>query len=96
MDGRRFVSVGLLAGNLASAQRNSLSGGQSFYKSEDDALFEAIRRFEAQPQRPQDRTVPVPDPGHDPENGVRRSIGQPADVAYADVYDFQVTGKWAL
>ena len=38
--------------------------GKGFYKSEDDALLEAIKKFEA--NRHQGRTVAITPPGHDP------------------------------
>jgi multiple sugar transport system substrate-binding protein len=68
---------------------------KGFYKSEDDALFAAIKKFE-------DRTkvkvelsqYPVQD--MIPKTVSALDAGTPPDVAYADVYDFQVTGKWAF
>ena len=67
---------------------------KGFYKSEDDALFAAIKKFE-------DKTgvkvelsqYPVQD--MIPKTVAALDAGTPPDVAYADVYDFQVTGKWA-
>ena len=68
---------------------------RGFYKSEDDALFAAIKKFE-------DKTgvkvelsqYPVQD--MIPKTVAALDAGTPPDVAYADVYDFQVTGKWAF
>ena len=68
---------------------------KGFYKSEDDALFAAIKKFE-------DKTgvkvelsqYPVQD--MIPKTVAALDSGSPPDVAYADVYDFQVTGKWAF
>ena len=67
---------------------------KGFYKSEDDALFSAIKKYE-------DKTgvkielsqYPVGD--MIPKTVAALDAGTPPDVAYADVYDFQVTGKWA-
>ena len=43
-----LVGVGLLAGNVASAQEKlTVWWVKGFYKSEDDALFAAIKKFEA-------------------------------------------------
>ena len=68
---------------------------RGFYKSEDDALFAAIKKYE-------DKTgvkielsqYPVQD--MIPKTVAALDAGTPPDVAYADVYDFQVTGKWAF
>ena len=68
---------------------------RGFYKSEDDALFAAIKKYE-------DKTgvkvelsqYPVQD--MIPKTVAALDAGNPPDVAYADVYDFQVTGKWAF
>ena len=67
---------------------------KGFYKSEDDALLAAIKKF-------QDKTkvkvelsqYPVQD--MIPKTVAALDAGTPPDVAFADVYDFQVTGKWA-
>ncbi|HEX6018931.1 MAG TPA: ABC transporter substrate-binding protein, partial [Burkholderiaceae bacterium] len=68
---------------------------KGFYKSEDDALHAAIKKFEAKypkvkielslyaPQEMIPKTVAALDAGNVP------------DVAYGDVFDFQVTAKWA-
>ena len=68
---------------------------RGFYKSEDDALFAAIKKYE-------DKTgvkvelsqYPVQD--MIPKTVAALDAGTPPDVAYADVYDFQVAGKWAF
>jgi multiple sugar transport system substrate-binding protein len=68
---------------------------KGYYKSEDDALFAAIKKFE-------DKTgikVELSQyPGQDmiPKTVSALDSGSPPDVAYADVYDFQVTAKWAF
>ena len=67
---------------------------KGFYKSEDDALYAAIRKYEAKSgvkvelsqyaiQDMIPKTVSALDAGNVP------------DVAYADTFDFQVAGKWA-
>jgi multiple sugar transport system substrate-binding protein len=68
---------------------------KGFYKSEDDALYAAIKKYE-------DKTgvkvelsqYPVQD--MIPKTVAALDAGTPPDVAYADVYDFQVAGKWAF
>jgi multiple sugar transport system substrate-binding protein len=68
---------------------------KGFYKSEDDALFEVIRKFE---QKTGTKVALSQYPVQDmiPKTVAALDSGTPPDVAYADVYDFQVTGKWAF
>src|SRR5437868_14752136 len=68
---------------------------KGFYKSEDDALFEAIKKFE---QRTGVKVELSQYPVQDmiPKTVAALDAGTVPDVAYADVYDFQVTGKWAF
>src|SRR5579864_2800084 len=68
---------------------------KGFYKSEDDALYAAIRKYE------QKSGVKVELSQYAVQDTIPKSVaaldaGTPPDVAYADVYDFQVTGKWAF
>lgn len=68
---------------------------KGFYKSEDDALFAAVRRFEQKTGiKVELSQYPVQD--MIPKTVAALDSGTPPDVAYADVYDFQVTGKWAF
>src|SRR5262252_2823551 len=85
-----------LAGSLAPAQEKQISVWwvKGFYKSEDDALYEAIRKFEAKTGIKVDLSqYAVQD--MIPKTVSALDAGTPPDVAYADVYDFQVAGKWA-
>ena len=83
------------AGQALAQEKLTVWWVKGFYKSEDDALFEAIKKFE-------DKTgvkvelsqYPVQD--MIPKTVAALDAGTPPDVAYADVYDFQVTGKWAF
>src|SRR5881396_3957299 len=69
--------------------------GKGFYKSEDDALFEAIKKFEAKTGvKVELSQYPVQD--MIPKTVAALDAGTPPDVAYADVYDFQVAAKWAF
>ena len=68
---------------------------KGFYKSEDDALFAAIKKFEDKTKvKVELSQYPVQD--MIPKTVAALDAGTPPDVAYADVYDFQVTGKWAF
>jgi hypothetical protein len=64
---------------------------KGFYKSEDDALVRRpIKKFEAEDRRQGRacRSTPVQD--MIPKTVAALDAGTPPDVAYADVYDFQV------
>jgi multiple sugar transport system substrate-binding protein len=85
-----------LAASSAPAQEKQISvwWEKGFYKSEDDALFEAIRKFEAKTGIKVDLSqYAVQDVI--PKTVSALDAGTPPDVAYADVYDFKVAGKWA-
>src|SRR3954462_2514108 len=93
-----IAAAGLIyAAAPAFAQQKTITVwfGKGFYKSEDDALNEAIRKFEAKTgvkvellqyaiQDMIPKTVAALDSGTVP------------DVAYADSYDVQAAGKWAF
>src|SRR5881392_1769353 len=68
---------------------------KGFYKSEDDALYAAIKKYEEKTGvKVELSQYPVQD--MIPKTVAALDAGTPPDVAYADVYDFQVTGKWAF
>ncbi len=68
---------------------------KGFYKAEDDALNNAIKAFEAKTGNKVELSqYPVQD--MIPKTVAALDSGTPPDVAYADVYDFQVAGKWAF
>jgi multiple sugar transport system substrate-binding protein len=98
---KRFLSYAVTAGFLAAggpavAQETlNVWWVKGFYKSEDDALFAAIKKFEEQNGvKVELSQYPVQD--MIPKTVAALDSGTPPDVAYADVYDFQVTGKWAF
>ncbi len=68
---------------------------KGFYKSEDDALLAAIKAYEAK------TGVKVDLSQYAVQDMIPKSVAAldsalPPDVAYADVYDVQVAGKWAF
>src|SRR3954447_14981437 len=68
---------------------------KGFYKAEDDALFEAIRKYEAKSGVKVDLSqYAVQD--MIPKTVAALDAGTPPDVAYADSYDVQAAGKWAF
>ncbi|HEY9238028.1 MAG TPA: ABC transporter substrate-binding protein [Burkholderiaceae bacterium] len=68
---------------------------KGFYKSEDDALFAAIKKFETKYPKIKIELSQYPIQDMIPKTVSALDSGSPPDVAYADVYDFQVTAKWA-
>ena len=90
------TACGLMLSGAASAQEKlTVWWVKGFYKSEDDALFAAIKKYE-------DKTgVKVDLSQYAVQDMIPKTVsaldaGTPPDVAYADVYDFQVAGKWAF
>ena len=90
------VSAALLASGAAQAQEKlTVWWGKGFYKAEDDALFAAIKKFEAKnPKIKIDLSLYAPQEMI-PKSVAAMDANNPPDVAYGDVYDFQVTAKWA-
>jgi len=91
-----FAASSLIASTQALAQEKlTVWWVRGFYKSEDDALFAAIKKYEDKTGIKVDLSqYPVQD--MIPKTVAALDAGTPPDVAYADVYDFQVTGKWAF
>src|SRR3954470_16043770 len=90
------VAAGLLmsAGPAAAQEKLTVWWVKGFYKSEDDALFAAMKKYE------QKTGIKVDLSQYAVQDMIPKTVsaldaGTPPDVAYADVYDFQVTGKWA-
>jgi multiple sugar transport system substrate-binding protein len=87
--------LGALATGASAQDRLTVWWVKGFYKSEDDALLEAVRKFEQKSGTKVDLSqYAVQD--MIPKTVSALDAGTPPDVAYADVYDFQVTGKWAF
>ncbi len=97
---RAIVSAGvaaawLIAAGPGSAETLSVFWVKGFYKAEDDALANTIKAFEAKTgatvelsRYPEQEMIPRTEAALDSDS--------PPDVAFADVFDFQVTGKWAF
>ena len=90
------AAIGLLYAGAAGAQEKlTVWWVKGFYKSEDDALFAAVAKFEKKTGVKVDLSqYAVQD--MIPKTVSALDAGTPPDVAYADVYDFQVAGKWAF
>jgi multiple sugar transport system substrate-binding protein len=90
------IAAGLaFAGSVSAQDRLTVWWTKGFYKSEDDALLEMVKKFEQKTGVKVDLSqYPVQD--MIPKTVSALDTGTPPDVAFADVYDFQVTGKWAF
>ena len=92
-----LIAATLLSGGQAVAQEKlTIWWGKGFYPSEDAALFEAIKKYEAK-----HKGVKVELSQYSPQDMIPKTVaaldsGSPPDMAYGDVYDFQVSGKWAF
>src|SRR5258706_6274863 len=97
---KRFVSGAIAAIMLASAgpvlaqDKLTVWWVKGFYKSEDDALYAAIKKYE-------DKTgVKVDLSQYAVQDMIPKTVAaldsnSPPDIAYSDTYDVQVAGKWA-
>jgi multiple sugar transport system substrate-binding protein len=83
------------AGQAMAQEKLTVWWVKGFYKSEDDALFEAIKKYE------QKTGVKVDLSQYAVQDMIPKTVaaldaGTPPDVAYSDTYDFQTAGKWAF
>jgi multiple sugar transport system substrate-binding protein len=85
----------LAVGPVAAQEKLTVWWAKGFYKAEDDALFAAIKKFEAKnPKIKIDLSLYAPQEAI-PKVVAALDANNPPDVAYGDVFDFQVTAKWA-
>ena len=92
-----LIGAGLMTSGPAFSQdKLTVWWGKGFYKAEDDALYAAIKKFEAKhPKIKIELSLYAPQEAI-PKTVAAMDAGNPPDVAYGDVYDFQVTAKWAF
>ena len=92
-----IASAALFGSTAAMAQEKlTVWWVKGFYKAEDEALFAAIKKFEAKHPKVKIELSQYPVQDMIPKTVSALDSGSPPDVAYADVYDFQVTAKWAF
>ncbi|ROZ69653.1 ABC transporter substrate-binding protein [Ramlibacter sp. WS9] len=85
----------LCTGQAAAQQKLTVWWQKGFYKAEDDALYAAIKKFEAKnPKYKIDLSLYAPQEMI-PKAVAALDAGNVPDVTYGDVFDFQVTAKWA-
>src|SRR6195256_6782410 len=83
------------AGHALAQETLTVWWVRGFYKSEDDALYAAIKKYEDKTGVKVDLSqYPVQD--MIPKTVAALDSGTPPDVAYADSYDVQAAGKWAF
>ncbi|MGY3031262.1 multiple sugar transport system substrate-binding protein [Bradyrhizobium sp. USDA 4354] len=91
------AAVGLFAATApAFAQQKTITvwWGKGFYRSEDDALIETIKKFEAKTGiKVELSQYAIQD--MIPKTVAALDAGTVPDVAYSDSYDVQAQGKWA-
>ena len=91
-----LAAIGMLfaAAPAAAQEKVVVWWVKGFYPSEDAALYDAVKKFETK------TGVKVELSQYAVQDGIPKTVaaldsGTPPDVAYIDVYDFQVLGKWA-
>ena len=91
-----LIAAGLMAGGAASAQdKLTVWWVKGFYKAEDDALFAAIKKYEAKHKNVKIELSQYPIQDMIPKTVAALDAGSPPDLAYSDTYDFQTTASWA-
>ncbi|MDB5877800.1 MAG: transporter substrate-binding protein, partial [Variovorax sp.] len=91
-----MASALLASGHAAAQEKLTVFWVKGFYKAEDDALFAAIKKYEAKHKDVKIELSQYPIQDMIPKTVASMDSGSPPDVAYSDFYDFQVTGKWAF
>ena len=91
-----IAACALMAAGPAGAQdKLTVWWGKGFYKAEDDALLEVIKKFEAKTGTKVELSqYAIQD--MIPKTVAALDSGTPPDVAYSDTYDVQASGKWAF
>ena len=89
-----FVAFALLPFAAAAQETLVIYFSKGFYPQEDKALDEVIAKFQKK------TGVKVELSRYAPQEMIPKTVaaldaGNPPDIVYADVFDFQVAGKWA-
>jgi len=93
--GAAALAIALSAAPGFAQEKLTVWWVKGFYKSEDEALFAAIKKFEAKTGVKIDLSqYAVQD--MIPKTVAALESGSPPDIAYSDTYDVQVAGKWAF
>jgi multiple sugar transport system substrate-binding protein len=93
--GAAAVAIAFSAGPSFSQDKLTVWWVKGFYKSEDDALYAAIKKYEAKSGVKVDLSqYAVQD--MNAKSVAALDAGTVPDIAYADTYDVQTAGKWAF
>ncbi|MBV8392604.1 MAG: carbohydrate ABC transporter substrate-binding protein [Alphaproteobacteria bacterium] len=89
------LAIAFSAGSALAQEKFTVWWVKGFYKSEDDALYAAIKKYE------QKTGVKVELSQYAVQDMNAKSVaaldaGTPPDISYADTYDVQTAGKWAF
>ncbi len=95
LGGAIVLAMLVIAGPASAQEKLTVWWAKGFYKSEDDALLVAIKKFE-QKTGVQVELSQYPVQDTIPKTAAALDAGTVPDFAYSDVYDFQTTGKWAF
>ncbi|MEY4294496.1 MAG: hypothetical protein RLY82_184, partial [Pseudomonadota bacterium] len=92
-----LLAMGAVTTSAAFAQEKlTVWWAKGYYPQEDKALYDAIAKFEKKnPKYKIDLSLYAPQESI-PKSVAAMDAGNPPDVSYADVYDFQVAAKWAF
>ncbi|QJC57181.1 putative arabinose-binding protein [Polaromonas vacuolata] len=90
-----MLAAGLLvAGQVSAQEKLTVWWVKGFYKAEDAALYDVIKKFEAKTNvKVELSQYPIQD--MIPKTVAALDSKNPPDVAYGDTFDFQVAAKWA-
>lgn len=90
-----LVGAGLLAAGPAAAQEKiTVWWEKGFYKAEDDALFAVVKKFEEKYKIKVDLSL-YANPEVIPKTVAALDAGNPPDVGFGNLYDFNITSTWA-
>ncbi len=84
----------LASGQVSAQEKITVWWEKGFYKAEDDALFAVIKRFEDKTKIKVDLSLYATQEII-PKTVAALDSGNPPDVGFGNVLDFQVTAKWA-
>jgi multiple sugar transport system substrate-binding protein len=90
-----LVGAGLLAaGPVAAQEKITVWWEKGFYKAEDDAIFAVVKKFEDKYKIKVDLSL-YANPEVIPKTVAALDAGNPPDVGFGNLYDFNITSTWA-
>lgn len=89
------LAIAFSAGPGFAQEKLAVWWVKGFYKAEDEALFAAIRKFEARTGVKVELSQYAAE-DMIPKTAAALESGSPPDIAYSDTYDVQVAARWAF